>query len=183
MTIEVLDQDSQSTLSIAESILPDLEFREGQGNREKHKFLVLRFVGFSIREALARVNMHERTLRRWRRDDTEFCALEGKVGTIDGRTARKEILAQKFSRNLFMFLERDYRILVKAVGRERDEDGEITWPTRDELTYLSKARTSYSPQQLEALEGALSSKEGGFDISKFILTMSRKTEEVRLESA
>jgi len=166
--------NQEETMNIVRGIMPS--FDDTPWAERKKEYLAYRFCGFGPREAAQMLDLHERTVRRWR-SDVIFESLERAIGTLSARTARTEILTQKFIRNFTLILDRDYRMLLKAAGRVKNEDGEIEWANNAELDWLKRARSSYTLDQLKVVEEVLSpaSKSEKPTFAQYILNMTNQT--------
>lgn len=198
MTDRQVPQPKSDTLEAAKSIMPLL----GVGDvtsENKALYLSYRMTGFSVREACKLADIHEYTVRRWRGTsqqegskhlaDPQFAELEAACSGPDRAKLRKEILHLLFTRNYRLVLERDFEVLMKALGKVevRTEAGDYVKvpPSVEDHQYLLRARGHYTPQQAEVIERMIDPSEDGtakFDITDFVFRMSRETvkEEVEL---
>ena len=144
-------------------------------DQRKALYLSYRATGFTMSEACQMSRISQRLVYKWRQEDAYFKEVE----TVRLRELRevlgKDMVRLEYMRNLRLVLKKDFDVF-KAADRNIND-----LATRD-YQYLLRARTHYSPQQLEAIEKLLhgtSTEE--FDFSRFILTLKRSYEEVRLE--
>ena len=127
--------------------------------------------GFSDEEALYVLGLNVSWLELMRQDD-KFCELEGRIPEL-----RKELsqsyTEMDFYRNFRMLLEKDHRVLRKALEMEFVEDEETGELVPVEMTpyeqqYLLRLRSIYTPQQLQLLEAVVSGKEDGFNFADWV---------------
>jgi hypothetical protein len=143
---------------------------------KKSTYLSYRATGFTIRESVEFVGVTERTLRNWRRYDPEFARWDREaLGELRQKLGDR-YLEIEFRRNYRLILQKDYDVIKKSV-----EDKEPL--TYQESQYLLKARSHYTPQQLETIERILSGSEGGgeeFDWTSFVLSLRGRGGEVHI---
>jgi transcriptional regulator with XRE-family HTH domain len=166
--------DSDNAEAIVQSVV------EATNDSKKVKFLGFRASGFTIRESLSLVGIHEKTLSRWREGDILFQAHEANLPELR-KTLGTEFAHLEFMRNYRLILEKDFRVISKSLSKNTDNE-----LTPAENSYLLKARAHYTPQQLQVMQqliGAGKDNTVAFDFTQFVLTMSRKTttDEVKLE--
>lgn len=142
---------------------------------KKSRYLGYRASGFSIREALQLIEIHEKTLHRWRESDALFAENEQRLPELR-KTLGVEYVHMEFLRNYRYILEKDYRVIKKSIEAEDTM-------TQADLTYLNKIRAQYTPAQLEVLQGLIGGKRGAsqLDFTDLILTLSRVKETATLE--
>ena len=175
----LMDKEEAKT-EAARSILPYLA-GETWGEK-KVNYLSHRFTGFSVREAISFAGIHERTIRRWRKEDPDFVELEQSASSPNRAQTRKEILHLLFTRNYHLMLKLDYDVLMKVMGLAKDEDGFPVEPSRREMDYLNKARSHYGPQQVQAIENLINSNSNqSFDFGEFVLSIGKRTVEETVE--
>ena len=122
--------------------------------------------GFSVREALHMIDRSKTWLSLSRRD-SEFVALEQNIPNIR-KELGKEYIELEFFRNFRLTMEKDFQVLKKTLGMEKDEAGAVIPISPYDQAYLLKMRSMYSPQQLSILEAVVSGGAAGFDFSKFV---------------
>lgn len=127
---------------LAESLLPYM-----LGDSKKAVYLSYRATGFAVREAIRLAGVTQRTVQRWRASDPTFNDIDGdKLPEI-----RKKLGANftqlEFLRNYRLVLLKDFRIIKKSLSKDE--------LTKNEQSYLIKARSNYTPQQLEILQRLL----------------------------
>lgn len=176
----VLPTESQEE-SIARSVVP------WNRDDDRSRYLGLRSSGFTIREALGLIGKAKSTLSLWRHD-SKFLEQEDNLPELR-KTLGLEYIALETMRNLRLLLEKDYRVAKSSLTKRKgtDKDGnEITFPMdSQDFQYLLKMRAFYSPQQFLAIEQLFGQGTGGgkaVNFTDFVLTLSRKTEEVKIES-
>ena len=165
------------TEAIAESLVP--YYPE---DSRKTKYLSFRACGFAVREAIELCGISQRTVMRWRADDSTFKELDGKgLGELRASLSNK-YLELEFVRNYRLILLKDFAVIHKAVTGKDDKGNETVMSER-EHQYLLKARAHYTPQQLQILDKVMSGEDGGaeFDFTKFILSLSRTADGVKQE--
>jgi len=154
---------------------------------DKSRYLGLRSSGFTLREALGLIGKAKSTLSHWRKD-AKFVQLEEDLPGLR-KTLGMEYAALEFLRNYRLVLEKDYRVvkssLTKRTGEDKDGNKISLQMDSQDFKYLLQMRSHYTPQQLLALEqlfgkGDSSGKEINF--TDYVLTLSRKSEEVKIES-
>ena len=123
--------------SIAESLFPSY-FKEAQT-----EYLAFRACGFKLREACQLVPVHHVTVSVWRKDPL-FVEWEQKAVSTVRDTLVKEHLQIEFTRNYALLLIKDYKIIKKSM-----DDKEVLG--KQEHEYLLRARSNYTPQQLQIL--------------------------------
>jgi len=167
------EQALKETESLVLSLLP---FNQ---DNKKARFIGYRASGFSIREACQLVGIHEKTLRRWRDSespfyDSHFVEAESSLPELR-KTLGTEYAHLEFLRNYRLVLEKDFSILSKSIRQPNDL-------TQQENQYLLKARSHYSPQYLQILQGMIGGKErkGEFDFTSFVLSLERTKERVTI---
>lgn len=177
-TIQAKTQQVEPTqeMAIAQSVIPY--------NRDdaRGKYLGLRASGFTIREALKLIGYGHSALSMWRRD-AEFTAIEEKLPEYRQQLAN-EYVHLEFIRNYRLVLEKDYRVLQRSIHPEKDEEGKLIPMSSQDHSYLLKARSHYTPQQLEIIETLMSGRDGGheFNFTEFILAAAQTKQRVTLES-
>ncbi len=127
--------------------------------------------GFSDDEALYVIGMNLSWLELMRQD-AKFVELEGRIPEFR-KELSKEYTEIDFYRNFRMVLEKDHRVLRKALEMELVEDEDTGDMVPAELTaydqqYLLKLRSAYTPQQLQLLEAVLSGKDDGFNFAAWV---------------
>ena len=151
---------------------------EQNWDSKKSRYIGYRASGFTIREAASLIKVNQRTIMRWRQEDPTFANMENQLPELRKRLGL-EYANMEFLRNYRMLLEKDYNIIMKSMELK---DGEAL-PVQDHQ-YLLKARGHYTPQQLECLKGMIGDEAGRpLDFTKFILSISRTREEVRIETS
>jgi len=148
----------------------------------KARYLGLRASGFTIREALKLIGYGHSALSMWRRDEA-FAEVEIKLPEYRQRLAN-EYVHLEFIRNYRLVLEKDYRVLQHSIHPDKDEDGNAKPMSSQDHSYLLKARSHYTPQQLEIIEALMSGTEPGkeFNFTDFILAAAQTKQRVTLES-
>ncbi len=139
---------------------------------DRARYLGLRASGFKIKEALKLVGVAKSTLSFWR-NDAKFKECEDNLPHYRKQLAR-EYANLEFLRNYRLVLEKDYRILKKALGMY--DEGEDKTLSKQECDYLLKLRAAYGPQQLEAIQTIMKNygDSGDFDFTKLVLERSRE---------
>lgn len=151
-------------LDIADSTLPTFSFADGG----KRTYLSFRLTGFSKAEARQYAKIAPRTLAHWIATDTEFNRIEkGDLNELRKQFA-KEILEIEHTRNFKLALEKDHKILRKAVSHPRNM-------TKDDTDYLLKIRPLYTPQQAAALDSLFKDRDTGLESFDEILLLARRT--------
>lgn len=152
-------------------------FFTGEFDGDKARYLGYRASGFSIRQAMSLVGRKARTVELWRRVDSKFSFYESQLGKVRSSLS-KEFAHMEFLRNFRLVMLKDYNVFQKSIDRPKDL-------TPQEQKYLLKARSGYTPQQLESIERLISgsSDVSELDLTRLIISLSRTTEtaELRLE--
>lgn len=164
--LESIDPDDME--NIAESMIP--YFGTSQ---KKTDYLGYRAAGFEVREACQLVGVHQKTPNFWRKTDPEFAEVEKQAVTTLRHQMTKEHLGVKFTRNYALILEKDFNIIRKSMA----EDG----LTSQENAYLLRARTHYTPQQLQILQQLLGNAPQEVSFADIVLKLSRTREEISIE--
>ena len=155
---------------IASSMLPKI-MDDGFGATPESKradYLSKRICNFSVREACQLAKVSEKSVRRWRDADLEFCRLDTEGMTDLRKALSTQLLDFQFTRNMHLVLQKDFRVLYKdAVG--------VTL-TETEVEYLNKIRQHYTPQSLAMIKQLLGggTVEKPFDFTKLTLTLKRE---------
>ncbi len=126
--------------------------------------------GFNTDEALYMLGKTQEWLEEQRRDDG-FNAIELKVPEIR-KELSKEYIELDFFRNFRLVLEKDYRVLNKAIREDMDNV-----LSKHEHEYLLKLRSAYTPQQLQILEQVM--KGTGPDNFNFARWVSDNQDKIR----
>jgi len=154
--------DADNPEAIVQSVV------EATNDSKKVRFLGFRASGFTIRESLSLVGIHEKTLHRWREGDAEFVRQESKLSELR-KTLGIEFAHLEFVRNYRLILEKDYQVISDSLNKDKVL-------TLAEHQYLMKARSHYTPQQLEVIQrliGATKEEAKDFNFTDFIMTLSR----------
>ena len=125
--------------ALASAVVP------GSFRGKKALYLSYRVTGFSIRESMQLANCSQRSVLRWRELDPEFERTDTKGLTELRRELGIEYLGLEFLRNYRLFLDKDYKVVMKALYTPEAMSD-------DEKQYLLKARVHYTPQQLQILD-------------------------------
>jgi len=153
---------------IAEAMVP--YFPEDE---KKSRYLSFRVAGFTFREALAMVGVHEKTVKRWRKSDPAFAAIDLTGLSELKKQLGAEYLNIEFTRNFRMVLEKDFRVLGKSLN------GGVL--SKEEDAYLLKLRAFYTPQQLVAIQQLIGeAKDEAFDFTRMVLEIRREKEQIIL---
>lgn len=161
-----LPAQSETQLA-AQALIP--VFADDPTSEPKSKYLSYLFCGFSIRESKELAGIpHEWSLRRWRKGDPQFAAIEQQAWGPDRAKIRHEIVQGLFLRNYRRVLDKDAQVIASAVSGEP--------MSKNDHDYLLRARAHYTPQQMQVLEQLLmpQSKAQAFDIDKFILEAAER---------
>lgn len=139
------------TQSIVASQLPDF------GDSKKNLYISYRVSGFSPKEAVQMTKIGLKTIYRWREKDPKFKEYDTERIAEITRTMGTKFAATEFLRNFRLVLEKDMQVFKRAVeGRNLNDQ---------DYQYLIKARSNYTPQQLQAVEHLLKGEEMS-DLSK-----------------
>ena len=170
--------EPSETEALVQSLLP---FHQ---DNNKARYIGYRASGFTVSEAVKLVGIHRKTVSRWRDPnspwyDAGFVDAENKLTELR-KTLGIEYAHLEFLRNYRLVLEKDFSIIKKSINQPLSLTGQ-------EQQYLLKARSHYTPQQLEVLQRLIGGVKGEaqFNFTDFVMTMKRtRTEdEIKLESA
>jgi hypothetical protein len=173
-------------MSIAQTVIPY------NHDDTRAKYLGLRASGFTTREAIKYLAIAKSTVSMWRVNDPKFAAIEDDLPKYRKQLAN-EYVHLEFIRNYRLVLEKDYRVLQESLyphtirvkgstGIDRDLP---TAMSDQDFAYLLKARSHYTPQQLEIIERLMSGKENSgnnFNFEEFVLAAAKTTRRVTVES-
>lgn len=157
----VLDDQGAPELSVASTLVPY------DRDDSRSRYFGYRCCGFSIREALQMISRSKQWLSWCRTSDAQFAALEQKIPEMR-KELSKEYLQLDFYRNFRLALEKDYRVLNRSLGFEKDIEGNAVLMTSYDHEYLLKMRSQYSPQQLQILEAIVSNTNSGEDFASWV---------------
>jgi len=156
MSIEPIEVGTQTELARADAFLPRFDWDDDK----KRKYLSFRLCGFSRQESQDHAGIARKTIYNWINTDESFKDIEHR-NLVEIRSAfSKEVLTLEFTRNFRMALEKDARVLQRAL------ESDFKPLTRDESEYLAKIRSLYTPKALQELEGFFkdaSNSDMGFD--------------------
>lgn len=137
---------------------------------DRAKFLGWCCTGFSDEEALYVLGLN----RAWLADarlDSKFTDLEERIPEFRKELSR-EYLELDFQRNFRMVLEKDRRIMQRALEMELEENeaGEMVPAemTPYDQQYLLRLRSAYTPQQYQLLEAVVAGEDGGFNFADWV---------------
>ena len=148
------ESDTPKEVSIATTLIP---WRKDDNRARYMGYLAC---GFSPEEALYMLGLKAEWLGEQRQDEG-FNIFELKVPEIR-KELSKEYIELDFFRNFRMVLEKDYRVLKKAL-----EMDSAMLP--QDHQYLLKMRSAYTPQQLQILEQVMKGVgEDGFNFARFV---------------
>ncbi|GAH13070.1 unnamed protein product, partial [marine sediment metagenome] len=110
-------------------------------DNNKARYIGYRASGFTVREAVKLVGIHQKTLSRWRDPDSPwydagFVDAENKLSELR-KTLGVEYAHLEFLRNYRLVLEKDFRIIAKSIDQPLSLTGQ-------EQQYLLKARGHYT---------------------------------------
>jgi hypothetical protein len=163
--------------AIAQSIIPySLDDNKGH-------YLALRAGGLAVREALKLIGCGHSALSMWRTDQ-QFVTIENDLPKYRKQLA-KDFVHMEFIRNYILILEKDHRVIHSSLNPTKTTikidgmDKEVTLPMeQQDHAYLLKARSHYTPQQLEVIEKLLTG-DGAKDVSweQIILAAAKNTKQ------
>lgn len=155
---EVLQPESEDPkqVSIATTLIP------WRKDDNRARFLGYLACGFSVEEALYMLGLKLDWLEEQRQDDS-FSYFELHMPEIRKELSR-EYIELDFFRNFRLVLEKDYRVLRKAL-----ELDDMAIMTNQDHQYLLKMRSAYNPQQLQILEQVMKGVGGSdFNFAKVV---------------
>lgn len=132
----------------------------------RSKYLGYLCCGFSDEEALFVLGMAWSWLELMR-EDTKFSDLELRVPEFRKELSR-EYTELDFYRNYRMVLEKDHRVLRKALDMDLDSDGEPVEMSMFDQQYLLRLRSVYTPQQLQLLQSVITGSDDNFNFSDWV---------------
>lgn len=132
---------------VAQSLAPVF-----QDDTRKTQYISYRASGFTVREACHMLNLHERTIQRWRSADSEFAELDTKGLSELRQKYAKDFAYAEFMRNFRMVMDRDFRALYKSLTEPEKL-------TTEDHRYLNKIRGYYTPEALSSIERAVSGRD------------------------
>jgi len=161
--------DGDDTEAIVESLMPYFPEDSRRG-----KYLSYRACGFTIREAVSLTGITERTLRRWREADPEFRKMDLEMVTDLRARLGDHYIAHEYRRNMRLVLDKDFEVFKRSVEGEELTD--------KEQSYLIKARSFYTPQQLQIIREILGeSDQKDFDWTEYVMRLrSREGDTVEI---
>lgn len=162
--LESTDNKPAEVQNMIESIIPYMDGGTDTGAK-KAKYLGYRACNFGVLESCELAGFTKRTLDNYRADDKKFVELEDSLPQFR-KDLRHDILNMEFARNFRMVLENDFRIFKKF----KDTPDKLT---EDEHKYLIKARSHYTPQQLEILESMKAGEGTGNPLTFIQIVMNR----------
>ena len=145
--------DNPKEVSIATTLIP---WRKDDYRARYMGYLAC---GFNPEESLYMLGLTIGWLEEQRLDDS-FNAIELKVPEIR-KELSKEYIELDFFRNFRLVLEKDYRVLDKAIHQDVI--------SKQDHEYLLKLRSAYTPQQLQILEQVMKGAgDGSWNFAKFV---------------
>jgi hypothetical protein len=158
---KVVESDEiPAEVSIASSVIPY------DRDDEKALYFGYRSCGFSLKEALSLIDRSKTWLSLARRDP-QFVQLEGRIPEFREQLS-KEYVEIEFFRNFRLALEKDYRVLMRSLGLERNSDNKVVAMTSEDQAYLLKMRSQYNPQQLGMLETIVKGGGEGYNFAEWV---------------
>ena len=118
-------------------------------NPRKASYLSYRAAGFSVRESCALVPVEYGTVKKWRREDSEFREWESgeKLAWLQNNVA-SDLISMEFMRNFRLCLRLDKKVLLKA-------SHSLSMLTDREMEVLKVIRKHYTPQDIIAVDKAM----------------------------
>ena len=164
-----------SSLSTVESLLPYFPT-----DNAKLQYISYRACGFTTTEAVTLTGITDKIRGRWIRDDPEFRHLETHINDLRQTVGAHYTMAE-FLRNFRLALEKDYRVLSRALSEERGDigvGGEPVQLSTADRAYLLKIRSLYTPEQLAKVKQALTGQADGgvtqVNFTQLILQIARE---------
>jgi len=147
------NSDTPKEVSIATTLIP------WRKDDYRARFMGYLACGFYIDEALYVLGLNMAWLEE-QREDESFNAIELKIPEIR-KELSKEYIELDFFRNFRLVLEKDHRVLDKAI-----HPGDLS---KQDHEYLLKLRSAYTPQQLQILEQVMKGVGGeGFNLARWM---------------
>jgi hypothetical protein len=167
VTDSIMGKEIDEAESVAVSTIPY------DRSDNKALFLGYRASGFTISEALHQIGCAHSTLSYWRKIDPDFLALEKRIPEFR-KSLGIEYANLEFLRNYRLVLEKDFRVIARSL--QKDPEGNPIALTYQEQQYLIKARSHYTPQQLQIMEAlmAISGAGGDFNFTDMVVKYSRE---------
>ena len=118
-------------------------------NPRKADYLSHRAAGFSVRESCALAEVQFGTVKKWRREDSEFREWESgeKLAWLQSNVA-SDLISMEFMRNFRLCLRLDKKVLLKA-------SLSLSLLTDREMEVLKVIRKHYTPQDIIAVDKAM----------------------------
>jgi hypothetical protein len=142
---------------------------EADMDSKKSRYIGYRASGFRTKEALQLTGITLRSLFSWRASDPIFVSWETQLPQLR-KTVGVEYSYMEFLRNYRLILRKDYEVFKKSLSSPDAL-------TKFDQDYLMKARTHYTPQQLQIMQqmtGMSQSDATNFNFNEFILSLQRK---------
>lgn len=178
MVIEILPLADRPVGSRSEPIPPEVAVAGSlipySRDDAKARYLGYLASGFSVREALVLSDRSKSWLSE-ARNDAKFVSLENGIPEIRKELA-KEYTELEFFRNFRLVLEKDYRVLWKAINPDRVAVPQLDGTSKvmdvplsaQDHDYLLKIRSQYTPQQLQIIEAIVSGTGDGFNFARWV---------------
>lgn len=151
--------------NIAKALLPTWD----EESQRKRNYLGYRLCGFSREEACRYVGMRVVLVTRWMEKDEAFAELENRAVRELRTELGHEIMALEFTRNMKLCLEKDRRVLDKAIDRP-----DTMSPS--DMAYLHRIRPLYTAQTMQAVKGFFEA-DVGMAFDELILIARRHSQE------
>lgn len=164
------ESDTPKAVAIATTLIP------WRKDDNRARYLGYLACGFTPEESVYMLGLKLTWLEEQRQDE-EFSDIELRVPEIR-KELSKEYIELDFFRNFRMVLEKDYRVLRRALGIGTDDNGDVL--SNQEHQYLLKMRSAYTPQQLQILEQVMKGVGSeGFNFAQWVSQNRDKVVEFR----
>ncbi len=140
----------------------------------KADYLGYRATGFPIRQACYLAGISQTTLNRWRRQDSQFAAVETERLPELLANLGNDLVRLEFLRNMRLAIKGDFKVLMKAVYH-------LEGLSDREFQYLKRIRALYSPQELLSISKALAPESEAPDFAEMVLKLTQRTTEVEVK--
>lgn len=149
----------EQALAAVSSLLPVFS------NNRKTEWLQLKSIGFSQKEASYMAGVDLSTVKGWKRDDPLFAEWEQKVLTIRTRI-NNTLLDFNFSRNMYMALQFDFKLLRKAMFSPNGAEDLTDMEQKLLLKATDRYKTTDLLAMLKVLEPERDQGNGGLNVGE-----------------
>jgi hypothetical protein len=157
---------------------------EAETDARKLNYLKHRYAGFTRKESATLAGVKIATSNTWLKEDPRVKHYDDIVTSGQRKGFRKEILHTEWSRNFWMILKQDERILKKVHGLLEEDILDVDihgkrvvrrgspMMRKEDWDYFSQMRKMYTPEAWSAIEKVMAGNTGQFNIHDFILNIA-----------